>query len=104
LDHHSYLLVHAIGDSPTKTDSDLLMYDVIVWKDSFGSTIILSVIIVISRRAAPALVDLVHFSFSVGDESGKVLELPCLASSSEEVVDHEQEEHNPVSPSIEVPL
>jgi hypothetical protein len=42
----------AIGDNPTNSGSDLL-YDVIDWKDSFGSTIVMSVIILFA--VAPLL-------------------------------------------------
>jgi hypothetical protein len=99
------IYIYAIGDNPTKSDSDLL-YDVIDWKDSFGSTIILCVIIVF---AVTPLLHLLIWSISLfgrryEQESGKVLGLSGLASSSEELASSDEvvEQENPASPSIEV--
>jgi hypothetical protein len=93
---HTYV----IGDNPTNSESDLL-YDVIDWKGSSGSTFVLSVIIIF---VVGPLLHLLIWSISLfgrryheqeQEESGKVVELPCLASSSEEVVDQEQEDEKP---------
>jgi hypothetical protein len=75
---HTYV----IEDNPTKTDSDLL-YDVVDWKDSFESTIILCVIIVF---AVAPLLHLMIFSISLfgrryEQEMDKVLELPSMSSN-----------------------
>lgn len=97
---------YAIGENPTKSDTDLL-YDVLDWKDSFGSTILLSVIIVFV--VAP-LLHLLVWSISLfgrryeQEQEGntKVLEVPGLVSSSEEVMDQEQKDEKQASPSIEM--
>lgn len=71
---------YAIGDNPTNADSDLI-YDVIDWKDSFGSSLILCIIIIC---AVTPLLHVLIWSISLfgrryveqeQEESSKVLEL-----------------------------